>query len=335
KSGDSVPTTSALSGTMLRRTSGQQGAAAAGWERVNGIRRPVFVAAGSDEGRATLVGGSGCGRWQHPGRHVESPAEILHDGGDRPDGTPRNAPPAQEKGDEREWDALGDGAVAGADEVDVGSTLERHHDDRNAVLKNDEARSGSDFCSDLLGGHVFDAADGHASSRSRQVAGRALTCETARRQARATTAYGRMTWVRPSWLLSFSDVVTPRANACTYVGSTLPPSTSPEPSSVAWIFTLGCPCESRSRSKTASGYPVVPSGILTVESAGKTVILARTCPRASTISRARPRSTGTTAGSCAARGRAKEAAKRTRLTTVRAASARWAFMTTPRAWVQD
>lgn len=46
------------------------------------------------------------------------------------------------------------------------------------------------------------------------------------------------------------------------------------------------------RSSTVSGYPTVPSGILKSGSAGWIWILARTRPRSSTISSARPRSTG-------------------------------------------
>lgn len=54
------------------------------------------------------------------------------------------------------------------------------------------------------------------------------------------------------------------------VGLESPPRTKAAPSSMAANFTWGPPSEVISRSSTVSGYPVVPSGILILGSAGDT-----------------------------------------------------------------
>src|SRR4051812_42963540 len=79
---------------------------------------------------------------------------------------------------------------------------------------------------------------------------------------------GLITCSRPSLLTSFKEVFVPRARICTYVGFDSPPKLNADPSSVAAILTLGAPFESIRRNSTVSGYPVVPSGILTLGSAG-------------------------------------------------------------------
>src|SRR5262249_51191498 len=83
---------------------------------------------------------------------------------------------------------------------------------------------------------------------------------------------------RPSLLTSFRDGFLPRARIWMCVGLDSPPRLTPDPSSVAAILTLGAPFELINRSSTVSGYPVVPSGILAVGSAGNTLIMARTRP---------------------------------------------------------
>src|SRR2546422_9275222 len=82
------------------------------------------------------------------------------------------------------------------------------------------------------------------------------------------------------------------------------PDPRARPSPRGGKFAFGRPAEVLRRSSTVSGYPVVPSGILKAGSAGNTAILARTRPRSSTISRARPRSTGATSEAATA-GRAR------------------------------
>src|SRR5919201_429494 len=116
------------------------------------------------------------------------------------------------------------------------------------------------------------------------------------RMAGIADLYGLIICCCPSLLTSFTDVLAPRARSWTFVGFDSPPRLTADPSSVAAILTLGAPLELISRSSTVSGYPSVPSGILAVGLAGNTLIIARTRPWSSTISKARPRSTGAATG---------------------------------------
>src|SRR5262245_13036758 len=132
---------------------------------------------------------------------------------------------------------------------------------------------------------------------------------------------------RPFLLTSFSAGLAPRARIWTCAGFDSPTKLIPDPSSDAPILTLGAPLELISRSSTLSGYPVVPSGILAVGSGGNTLIIARTRPWSSTISRPRPRSMGATSADTAGLARNSVYVRINKFTTVNPTTNRCDFMT--------
>src|SRR5213593_4684780 len=108
----------------------------------------------------------------------------------------------------------------------------------------------------------------------------------------AGRAHGLISRSRPSLFINFSLLSPPSAIIWMYVGSDSPPISSPAPRLDAPSFTLGRPSGLINRNSTVSGYGLPFQ--MTLGSSGSTDRLARTLPRSSTISSARPRITAGT-----------------------------------------
>src|SRR6185369_379512 len=110
-------------------------------------------------------------------RDVAAAAEIHPQRLDRVDRAPRNAPPAEQQGHQREADAFAEGTFAGFHEIDVRGTLERHDQNRDAVLIHDEAPAAADLVVHLFVRETFDTDDLHLNlPRDFVVMDRPQTC---------------------------------------------------------------------------------------------------------------------------------------------------------------
>src|SRR5689334_12235154 len=73
--------------------------------------------------------------------------------------SPGNAPPARHQREQRERQSFGHGAFALPQEVNVRGPAEREHDDRNAILEQDELSSALDLEVQLSVFHSLDTAN--------------------------------------------------------------------------------------------------------------------------------------------------------------------------------
>src|SRR5438128_2325647 len=106
-------------------------------------------------------GGLGRERLQDLGRDVPAATTVGDEGGDGPDGTPGDSPPAEQERDQGEGRALSECALVPLDEVDVGRPLEREDHDRDAILEDHEPAASLDLVLQLVAGHVLDPPDLH------------------------------------------------------------------------------------------------------------------------------------------------------------------------------
>src|SRR5207249_4437564 len=84
--------------------------------------------------------------------YVLAALEVADHGGNGPDGSPGDAPPAQEQRNRRVAQALVDATFIGAHKVHR-STLEGHDQYRDAITVGDEFPAALDLKVDLVGLH--------------------------------------------------------------------------------------------------------------------------------------------------------------------------------------
>src|SRR5262249_27080990 len=150
-------------------------------------------------------------------------------------------------------------------------------------------------------------------------------CHMIESQPGCCHCYGVRILSRPSSFRSFSELTSPSALSIRYVSLVPvgPARLNPEAGSDAPSFTEGRPFSVLRRSNTVSAY----ASPFAERPAGRTLMLARTRPWSSTISRARPRRTGAPPSANAGPNwHAAVSTRRNRFSSVSAATTRGLFI---------